>query len=155
MGTHHAKVSTYFHRTTEAGAAAILRKGFRDAKGTYGTTEEHEGVWLSDVPMDSSEGAKGDSLLVVEIDSVYIKKEHEWVEKGRCYREYLVRAAILNRHAKVRRATEEDEQRGDEKRNQRRQKVLRRLYGKGAAAATWTLNARDDQKTARNTRRAP
>lgn len=153
MGKHHTKATPYFHRTTEAGAAAILRKGFRDTKGTYGATQEHEGVWLSDVPLDVNEGAKGDSLLVVEIDSVYVEN-NEWVEKGKCYREYQVRAEILNRHATVRRATVENEQRGDEKRNQREQKVLRRLYGKDAAA-TWTLNARDDQKTARKTRRAP
>ena len=40
-----------YHRTTAANAEQILRDGFRDCVGFYGTTREHSGVWLSDVPL--------------------------------------------------------------------------------------------------------
>ena len=120
----HVNASLYFHRTTEASAAAILRKGFRDTKGRFGTTLEYKGVWLSDVPVDFQEGAQGTILLAVEIDPTYVKK-YEWVQQGNSYREYLVPATLLNRHATIRRATEGDEQRGDNKRQKRFQKMLR------------------------------
>jgi hypothetical protein len=110
----------------EASAAAILRKGCRDTKGRFGTTQEYKGVWLSDVPVDCQEGTKGDILLVVEIDQVYVEK-YEWVDEGNWYREYLVPAKLLTSHAIIRRATEEDEQRGDEKGDKRKQNILRSL----------------------------
>jgi hypothetical protein len=122
----HGNVSIYFHRTTEASAAEILRNGFRDAKGKFLTEREHKGVWLSDVPVDCQDGAQGDSLLVVEIDPVYVEK-YEWVEDGSWHRDYLVPAKLLTRHASLRRATEEDERLGDEKADKRKQNKLRSM----------------------------
>ena len=40
-----------YHVTSSESAAAIKRDGFRDTGG------EHHGVWLSDRPLDASEGA--------------------------------------------------------------------------------------------------
>ena len=57
-----------FHRTTAAAAEAILTGGFRDGSGPYTTAERWSGVWLSDVPLDGNEGAKGDVLLEVTLN---------------------------------------------------------------------------------------
>jgi hypothetical protein len=54
-----------FHVTTANAAIAILREGFRDGSGGYGTAEKFSGVWLSDSPLDVNEGAEGDTVLVV------------------------------------------------------------------------------------------
>ena len=102
-------VKTYFHRTTESAATEIFRNGFRDARGQYLTDTEHQGVWLSDKPLDCNEGAKGEVLLAVDIDPTIVEK-HEWVEEGKPYREYLVPAKWLNSHARIRRATKKEEE---------------------------------------------
>lgn len=52
-----------YHRTPAA--SEILARGFRDAEGTYMLGIVLRGVWLSDVPLDSNEGAKGSELLEV------------------------------------------------------------------------------------------
>jgi hypothetical protein len=76
--------------------------------------------------VDCQEGAKGDILLVVMIDPVYVEK-YEWVQKGNAYREYLVPAKLFNCHSIIRRATEEDEQRGKDERQERAITMLRAL----------------------------
>jgi hypothetical protein len=89
-----------FHRTSHADA--ILRDGFRDAAGHYGFYDEEGsvtmcGVWLSEYPLDENEGADGDQLLQVELpDAVAV--EHEVVEEGKPYREFLIPAVVLNQH---------------------------------------------------------
>jgi hypothetical protein len=93
---------TFFHNTTEEAAAFILRDGSRDATGTYLTSQEWTGVWVSDVPLDSNEGAKGNVLLCVSLvlpDAVL--SDFEWIEEGKPYREWLIPAALLNKHGKV------------------------------------------------------
>ena len=82
-----------YHRTDHG--ETILREGFRDASGFYGTTTEWTGVWLSDTPLDGNEGAKGDDLLTVEIQEIAIA-DYEWIEDGKTYREWLVPARIVN-----------------------------------------------------------
>ncbi len=82
-----------YHRT--ASGSLILEKGFRDTSGTYLTGEEHEGVFLSDTPLDWNEGAKGEDLLSVEIPEKMIS-DYEWVQEGKPYREWLVPAAVVN-----------------------------------------------------------
>lgn len=104
-----APVKTFFHRTTEAAATAIIRNGFKDARGKYMTATDHQGVWLSDTPLDSNEGAEGDVLIAVDIDPAIVEK-HEWIEVGKPYREYLVPAKWLKSHASIRRATMEEEE---------------------------------------------
>jgi hypothetical protein len=84
-----------FHRT--AHAVAILRDGFRDTTATYLTAREWTGVCLSDMPLDSNEGAEGDDLLAVEIpEDVFA--DHEWMEEGMGYREALIPAELVNRY---------------------------------------------------------
>jgi len=94
-----------YHRTPAGDA--ILAKGFRDGRGRYMTSNIHEGVWLSNIPLSAAAGAPGDDLLAVEIPEEVIA-EYEWVaETGGTYREWLVPAAVVNRYP-VERCTEEE-----------------------------------------------
>lgn len=95
-----------FHRTNAA--AAILASGFRDKTACYMTTDEHTGVWFSDVPLDENEGAKGDELLCLEIAEESIA-EYEWVEEGKGYREWLIPATVANAHGPPRVVTKAEE----------------------------------------------
>lgn len=86
-----------FHRTPEP--AAILEGGFKDGTGTYMMGVEVTGVWVSDVPLDINCGAKGDTVLAVEIpEAVFV--ENEVVEEGKGYREAVVPVAVLNASGK-------------------------------------------------------
>src|SRR5262245_23965343 len=94
---------TVFHRTTGESAAQILRGGFRDTTGRYLTNQEWTGVWISDRPLDNSEGASGETLLQIEIAEDIIAA-YEWVEEGKPYREWLVPARVLNERATLERS---------------------------------------------------
>src|SRR5205814_9679817 len=83
-----------YHRTHAAIAELILRDGFRDGTGTYLTTEEHSGVWLSNVLLDIIEGADGDTLLRLDLPEHTIA-DYEWIEDGKTYREWLVPARLI------------------------------------------------------------
>jgi len=83
-----------FHRTHHA--AAILREGFRDGEGSYLTDRTLRGVWLSDFPLDENAGADGDQLLQVDVPDA-VALDHEVVEEGKTYREFLIPADVLNR----------------------------------------------------------
>ena len=88
---------TLYHRTTREAANIILTDGFRDATGTYMTFHEFSGVWLSNMPLDANEGAKGDVLLQVRLplpESAIA--QYEWIEEFKPYREWLVPAAVIN-----------------------------------------------------------
>jgi hypothetical protein len=87
-----------YHRTSAEIAERILRDGFRDGRGTYMTTREHSGVFLSNVPLDINEGADGDTLLQVEMPEQTIAN-YEWREDGKPYREWLVPAKLVNEKA--------------------------------------------------------
>lgn len=95
-----------YHRTTDTSAAAILQSGFIDHEDSFGTTRQHRGVWVSDQPLDSNEGATGDTLLAIEIGESLIAP-FEWIEEGKPYREWLVPAALVNTHGTVTRELEE------------------------------------------------
>jgi hypothetical protein len=87
-----------FHRTNDA--EAILTSGFKDGTGSYLTTSEYSGVWLSDV--DANEGAFGDTLLLVELDMPEGElNQFEWIEEGKGFREWLIPAALINAKGKV------------------------------------------------------
>ena len=90
-----------FHRTVPANAEKILAEGFRDSSGGFLTAQEWSGVWLSDRPLDSNEGAKGDVLLSIEIPEQTIA-DYEWEEEGKPYREFLAPAALINSFGKAR-----------------------------------------------------
>jgi hypothetical protein len=84
-----------YHRTTAENAASILRDGFKDATGDYGTLDESKkpmlwtGVWLSDVPLDPNEGADGAIVLEVApgIVAEGILEDFEWIEENKPFRE--------------------------------------------------------------------
>lgn len=84
-----------YHRTTAASAEQILHDGFRDGVGTYLTDSEFSGVWVSNVPLDINEGAKGDTLLQVDLPEQTIA-EYEWIEERKPYREWLIPARLVN-----------------------------------------------------------
>jgi hypothetical protein len=93
-----------FHSTTEDAAASILREGFEDATGTYMMSLWLTGVWVSDVPLDVNEGAKGNVLLRITLalpDAAL--SDFEVVEEGKGYREWVIPAALLNEHGRVKR----------------------------------------------------
>jgi hypothetical protein len=92
---------TVFHRTTKDAAAKILRDGFRDTTSRYLTDREWSGVWVSDRPLDNSEGASGEALLQIDIAEDLLTA-FEWVEEGEPFREWLVPAAVLNDAGTVR-----------------------------------------------------
>jgi hypothetical protein len=94
-----------FHRT--AWGPQILKGGFRDARGKYGTDQVFTGVWLSDVPMTVSDSVEGDGLLAVEMPE-HVVAEFEWIEAGKGFREFLVPADVVNRYP-VRVVDEDDE----------------------------------------------
>lgn len=87
-----------FHTT--GAAEAILSQGFRDATGSY-LGVMLTGVWMSDKPVDSNEGAKGDQVLRVNFPSDVDIDAYELIEDGKTYREWCVPAALVNDHAKV------------------------------------------------------
>lgn len=82
-----------YHRTEHA--QDILSGGFKDGRGNYGTGRMWEGVWLSNVPLDSNEGASGDTLLSIDIPEEGIGV-FEWIEDDKPYREFLIPAEFVN-----------------------------------------------------------
>ena len=91
---------TLYHCTTEAAARQILAVGFRDHMDRYLTDREWTGVWLSDRPLNNTEGASGDTVLQIEIADE-ILTPYEWVQEGKSYREWIVPAAVLNKDGRV------------------------------------------------------
>lgn len=107
-----------FHRTTAAKARAILAEGFRNATDRYMTDRRWTGVWFSNVPLGTQEGAHGNAVLEVTTDlSESDLADYEWVEESKPYREWLVPAALVNAKMSVRLVDEEEAERekGDPK----------------------------------------
>jgi len=86
-----------YHRTYHA--EQILTDGFKDGTSDYLTDLTFTGVWLSDIPLDNSEGAKGDTLLQLEIPEETMIT-YEWIEDDKPYREFLIPADVLNGYGK-------------------------------------------------------
>lgn len=90
----------FYHRTNAEAAAAILSGGFRDGR-RWISDLEIVGVWISEFPLDSNEGAGGHGskstvLLAIDcIDEASIA-EFEIVEEEKPYREWCVPAQVLN-----------------------------------------------------------
>jgi hypothetical protein len=90
-----------FHRT--AAADRILAEGFRDSSGTYLFVGiSLIGVFVSDIPVDGNEGAKGSDLLEVRIEESAIS-DWELVQEGSTYREWCVPSEVLNSLGSIRR----------------------------------------------------
>ncbi len=96
-----------FHGTSKAAAEQIRAHGFRDATGTYMTSRKVTGTWLSDRPLDESEGACSQAYFEVEIEGSLVEP-YEWIEEGKPYREFLVPARIINNHGKINRREDSD-----------------------------------------------
>jgi hypothetical protein len=92
----------FYNTTTREDAEAILREGFRDGP-PYPELLDICGVWLSDIPLDCNEGAKGDVVLEVTVSlSAEDLSLFELIEEGKPYREWCVPAGRLNGVAGVR-----------------------------------------------------
>ena len=89
-----------FHRTTQSAAEQILCSGFLDHTARYLTDREWTGVWVSDRPLDNSEGASGEALLQIEVAEPLIAA-YEWVKEGKPYREWLIPSSVLNKIGQV------------------------------------------------------
>lgn len=106
-----------YHSTSDEAASAILAGGFRDATGSYMFAGmELTGVFLAPTPSNVNDGARGNTLLVVEINlsegeaAAYAIQSQdpetgEWDEPT----EYIMPAEVINRRASVRMATDDDE----------------------------------------------
>jgi hypothetical protein len=131
-----------YHRAPDAVAKAILQAGFRDGTGTYMTTREWTGTWLSNIPLDINEGAVGGVLLRVELtlDEAAIA-EFEWIEEGKPYREWLVPASLINTYSTVRVIDE------DKDKDKELAEIRRHLRSPEAQSALQALQARmlDDE----------
>lgn len=84
-----------YHRTFEG--EEILRDGFKDSTGTWGTDVLTTGVWFSDRALEEDEGGAGDAVMVVDIPEQLIS-DYEWIQRGRNYREWLIPAAFANKY---------------------------------------------------------
>ena len=89
-----------YHRTDQS--EHIIGEGFRDGSGRYMFDIRLTGVFVSDVPLDGNEGAKGSDLLAVDIDEGLLGP-FELVDEESVanYREWCVPAEVLNTHGKV------------------------------------------------------
>jgi len=76
-------------------ADAIIRGGFRDSTGCYMMSVEITGVFFSNWPLDINEGAKGDTVLSLEIPEEKIL-DFEIVEDDKPYREWCIPADLAN-----------------------------------------------------------
>lgn len=92
-----------YHRTSLEAAEQILRSGFRDSTGIYCCGEiEATGVFVSDIPLDTGQGAKSnDVLLRIYLPSEEEIAEYEWVNEGSPYREWCVPAELLNGSGRI------------------------------------------------------
>jgi hypothetical protein len=95
-------MASAYHRTTAENGAAILREGFRDSEGTWGTLTLHRGVWVTlerpwDLLITGPPPGDDPALLIVEVPETAVA-ESEWIEEGKGYRELLVPAEVLNRY---------------------------------------------------------
>ena len=101
--------TTLYHRTWQKHAEQIMKDGFRNGVGRYLTDKQHQGVWFSDRPLDSSEGADGDTLLVLDIGMTDQElEEFEWTEEGKPYREWLIPAEVINPHIRSLKVSDEE-----------------------------------------------
>ncbi len=88
-----------YHLTTCQTAKKILRAGFRDTVGTYGT--DWSGVWLFDKPPNrgGSKNESAETLLVVSLDcTANDLSGYEWARDGHSHKGWLIPADFVNKH---------------------------------------------------------
>jgi hypothetical protein len=87
-------VVTLYH-TTDA-AEAIMRDGFRDGEGSYGFVDfDLRGVFVSVLPADVNDGAKGDQVPEVVLPDDVDLDEWSIVEEGHPAWEWCIPAEVL------------------------------------------------------------
>lgn len=84
-----------YHLTRARHAGEIQADGFRDHVDTYLTDSLHKGVWVSDRPLVVEAGFADAVCFEIEVPEESLV-EHEWIEAGKSYREFLLPAATLN-----------------------------------------------------------
>lgn len=100
-----------FHSTAPENVAPILHGGFRDATGSYMLANlTLTGVFLSNVPLDENEGAKGGEVLEVDLPDDVDLADFEIVDESGFsgYREWCVPAALINGRGTVRLLTDDE-----------------------------------------------
>lgn len=100
-----------FRRVRSEEADRVLHTGFQNHRGNYLTDSEWEGVWVSSKPLDCNEGVPIKATALLEIDLALSESDiadYEWTEEGKSFREWLVPAALLNTHGKVRLTSDEE-----------------------------------------------
>lgn len=101
VGLHIEQPSTFYHRTDSA--AEILAGEFRDAEGSYGIRGvDLCGVFISDMPLDINEGAKGEQLFEIEVPAHIDLRQYELIQPRSQYREWCVPAELLNTRCGIR-----------------------------------------------------
>jgi len=93
-----------YHWTTRERAQAILAGGFKDRESNFGMSVRVRGVWLSDRPLghDQFGGFEQDTLLrgTLSVGEEAIA-DHEVIEEGKGYREWVLPAELVNQHGAV------------------------------------------------------
>jgi hypothetical protein len=89
---------SFYHRTSSENACVIVESGFQNSTGYLFGNRAWTGVWLTSRPLDRKEGAETDTLLKVKLDvSERELGRWEWTGERRCFREWLIPAALINR----------------------------------------------------------
>lgn len=110
-GQKNRRPFVFYHRTSVDAAKAILRDGFKDSTGHYGTDITLTGVWLSMVPLDGNEAAEGDALLRVTLPLSEEELDfYEVKEEGKTYREWIFPAKLLNARSTISRVPRSEEE---------------------------------------------
>jgi hypothetical protein len=95
----------FFHSTNQESAESILTDGFVDVVGKSDDGRSYNGVWLSTVPLDTTDGTNGNVLLEVHMDVLEIEvRKFEWIDGAKPYREWVMPAAFVNSRATIRRS---------------------------------------------------
>ena len=88
---------SFYHRTSSENARVIVESGFQNSTGYLFGNRAWTGVWLTSRPLDRNGRAETDTLLKVKLD--VSERElgcWEWTGESRCFREWLIPAALIN-----------------------------------------------------------
>lgn len=92
----------FYHRADAENARTILDKGFANTSGHFLNNRIWTGVWLTSMPVDSSNAGGDEALLMVKLETAeQALSRWEWTAEGKSYREWLMPAALVNKCAKV------------------------------------------------------
>ena len=95
----------YYHRTSGANAASIMRDGFVDAESATSTKHMFRGVWISEGRLDDVKSMTDrEVLLAIDVDDpkdCARINTFEWTDDSSVYRKWLVPAKLLNLVASV------------------------------------------------------